>query len=133
MAYSLPALEMLGPVVGSRVIGATPDLWCVREADRIYPAIPAATRVRERQAEILAWLAASGQPDRAWVALDDMPELFSPGRAQLVLCDPREGLTSGALTQLDGHARRCGLLPVNLDGSGIHKLLDIGSDHDDAG
>lgn len=107
-------VKLLGPGVGSRVVGCTPRLWQEDHEWRVYPTAPTGAtsrKVFERQAEIDAWLAMSWQPKRPWVALDDMPYLFEPGCPRLVSCDGHAGLSGENLIQLSAHARRAGLVP----------------------
>lgn len=58
-----------------------------------------------RQMEIEKWMAALGEPDRTWVALDDDPSLFVPGCAEVVFCDPNRGLDGSKLRELSAIAR----------------------------
>lgn len=76
----------------ARVIGVTP-VFKIGDADTT--AVPGS-----RFHEIKRYLAASGDPARPWLALDDDDEFFPPGCAQLVLCDPRHGFGPGAETRL---------------------------------
>jgi len=108
-------VEMLGPVIGARVIGCTPLLTVERLLGRQGWTRAPNQRGRERQQEVLAWVKASWQPRRPWVVLDDMPDLFEPGCAQLVVCEGETGLTDENLVQLDEHARRAGLVPRMVD------------------
>lgn len=113
-AFALRELvEILGPQVGSRVVGCTPVL--PRSTLRRFV-------LAEREQEIGMWLQSSWQPLRPWVALDDLAQLFFPGSLGLVLCDPREGLSAPVMAELSGHARQAGLVPAfdtgNFDGEG---------------
>ena len=81
----------------SRVIGATPvfkrDDWAQRgEVETCH---------YERHAEVLRWLAQSGEPARRWAALDDQPELYKPRCVQLVLCNGKVGLMQRELDRVD--------------------------------
>lgn len=67
----------------SRVVAVTP-VFQVGSADTSVT--PGA-----RFHEIKRYLAASGDPGRRWIALDDDADWFPPGCAQLVLCDPKFG------------------------------------------
>jgi hypothetical protein len=97
-------VEFFADDLQHRVIGCTPDYgrmmglagdaWPQTEPERERP-------VHEREAEIRRWMHQSWQPERPWVAVDDMPELFAPGCKQLVMCDPGIGLTAEVLAQLD--------------------------------
>ena len=100
-------VEVLGPVVGQRVVGRTPEL----PRSRLRGWIAA-----EREQEIGMWLQDSWQPQRPWAALDDMAELFFKESPGLVLCDPAVGITPEVLDQLSGHARRAGLMPASTSG-----------------
>ena len=57
---------LLGPALGSRVVGVTPELKGNEYA--IY----------RRQNEIEAWLEANAKPWDDWIALDDMSSDFTP-------------------------------------------------------
>lgn len=46
-----------------------------------------------RHAECERWLAENGQQHRAWLALDDIPEIFPPSSPTLYLVNGRTGLT----------------------------------------
>jgi len=110
-------VEMLGPVIGGRVVGCTPMLARARMLawDRSIGTGEAPAHLRQR--EVLAWLASSWQPRRPWVALDDQAFLFKPGCGQLVLCKPHEGVTAATLVKLDRHARQAGLAPRRSAGT----------------
>ena len=106
-------VKLLGPGVGSRVVGCTPLLRQEVPEWRVYPKVPTGATARKsygRQAEIDAWLAMSWQPKRPWVALDDMPSLFELDCAWLVSCNGHAGLSGENLVQLSAHARRAGLV-----------------------
>ena len=101
-------VEMLGPIIGARVVGCTP--WVVQQRDdNVYPASRTTVLAHERQREVEAWLAASWDPSRAWVALDDMPNLFEADCGRLVVSTGREGISRENVQELSGHARRAGL------------------------
>lgn len=105
-------VEMLGPV-GPRVAGCTPMLAATRQMQLerwTLLAEESGFAHRERHQEVLDWLATSWQPQRAWVALDDLPRLFDPGCENLVVCDGQVGVSRENFAQLDGHARRAGLV-----------------------
>lgn len=72
------------------------DLQC-----RVVGKTPVLDGGVSREAEILAWLAASSAPAQPWVALDDMPALFSPGLRQLMAVDGATGLTKSNLALVD--------------------------------
>ena len=109
VAYSQnEMLEMLGPVIASRVVGCTP--WVRQERDdNVYPAAKTTVLTHERQVEVEAWMASSWDPERAWVALDDMPYLFEADCGRLVACAGRQGLSRENIQALDRHAAQAGL------------------------
>ena len=101
-------VEMLGPVIGSRVVGCTP--WASQERDdNVYPSAKINVLTHERQVQVQAWMASSWDPERAWVALDDMPYLFESDCARLVVCAGRQGLSRENVQALDRHAEQAGL------------------------
>lgn len=69
-----------GEDLACRIVGATPKL-----RHTIYAGC--------RQIECEAWLQTNRLSEMAWLALDDMPELFDSGTPHLYLVDPRLGLT----------------------------------------
>ena len=109
-------VELLGPVVGSRVVGCTP---CVQQGrdDNVYPAAKTTVLNSERQAQVEAWMAASWNPERAWVALDDMAYLFEVDCARLVVCPGRQGISPENVQELDRHAEEAGLTRSQSRGS----------------
>ncbi|WP_049765675.1 HAD domain-containing protein [Rhodoferax ferrireducens] len=76
----------------ARVVGVTP-VFRIGEANTSVT--PGA-----RYHEIQRYLAASCDPGRPWIALDDDPVFFPPGCAELVLCDPKFGFGPGAEVRL---------------------------------
>ena len=108
-------VEMLGPVVGSRVVGCTPCVHQERD-DNVYPAAKTTVLIPERQVQAEAWMAASWDPERAWVAVDDMAYLFEAGCGRLVVCAGRQGLSRENVQELSGHAQRAGLTPSQRTG-----------------
>lgn len=60
-----------------RVVGMTPSI----------PIPFGHTERGERQREVEAWLAANGQDEAAWVAIDDCPFLYLPGAAVVATPD----------------------------------------------
>jgi hypothetical protein len=76
----------------ARIGGVTP-IFKIGDADT--SATPGA-----RYQEIQQYLAAKGDPRRRWIALDDDPDFFPPGCANLVLCDPKNGFNVAAETAL---------------------------------
>lgn len=117
-------VELLGPVIGSRVVGCTP--WIDEERDdNVYPAAKTTVLTHERQVQAEAWMAASWNPERAWVALDDMPYLFEADCGRLVVCAGRQGLSRENARVLDQHAQRAGLTRSQRRGPvpGIHALF----------
>jgi HAD domain in Swiss Army Knife RNA repair proteins len=109
---------LLGPEVGARVIGCTPLLTVERMLGRQGWARAPNQRRWERQEEVLAWLRASWQPRRAWVALDDLPYLFEPNCARLVVCDGSTGLTDTNLVELDAQPPTWGASRLQRQPSG---------------
>jgi hypothetical protein len=93
-------IDLLGPTVGDRVVGCTP--W---SGSRESPVLI----FGQRQWEAEAWMASSWDPGRAWVALDDTPDLFEHESKHLVACDGRQGLAEQNPNQLSSHARSSGL------------------------
>jgi len=125
-------VELLGPVIGARVVGCTP--WVVQQRDdSVYPALRTTVLTHERQREVLAWLASSWDPGRAWVALDDMPYLFEADCGRLVVCEGRQGLSRENVQELTGHAERAGLTRSQRTGPvpGIGALFGIRHDAGD--
>ena len=101
-------VEMLGPVIGSRMVGCTP--WASQERDdNVYPSAKVNVLTHERQVQVEAWMASSWDPERAWVALDDMPYLFEADCGRLVVCAGRQGISRENAQELSGHAQRAGL------------------------
>ena len=101
-------VEMLGPAIGTRVVGCTPWFRQKRD-DNVYPALKTTVVTHERQRQVAAWMAASWDPGRVWVALDDMPCLFEADCRRLVLCAGQQGLSQENVQALDRHAARAGL------------------------
>ncbi|MHB1665944.1 HAD domain-containing protein [Thiomonas sp.] len=80
IGYALDEMvERLGPVLGARVVGITPEVR------------PFASGYRQREVE--AWQEASHRRTAHWLALDDDPQLFDPDCPNLLLCDGRTGFT----------------------------------------
>lgn len=101
-------VEMLGSVIGARVVGCT--AWVRQERDdNVYPAAKTTVLTHERQVQVEAWMASSWNPERAWVALDDMPYLFEADCGRLVVCAGRQGISRENVQTLDQHAQRAGL------------------------
>ena len=65
--------EFLGPLIGPRILGVTPDLELAMVA---FP----------RQTECETWLRAN-RPDSLWIAIDDRDWWFEPGCPNLLLTD----------------------------------------------
>jgi len=76
----------------ARVIGVTP-VFKLGDADTT--AVPGS-----RYHEIQRWRASNDALSRPWLALDDDPEFFPTGCAELVLCDPKMGFGPGAEKRL---------------------------------
>jgi hypothetical protein len=130
-------VQMLGPVIGARVVGCTP--WVVQQSDdNLCPTDETTLRVHERQQEVEAWLAASSDPRRAWVALDDMPHLFNTDCELLVVCAGRQGISRENVQELTAHAQRAGLTRSQRTGavpvwvSGNDAPLGVAKDADPA-
>ncbi|RJG06433.1 hypothetical protein D3870_10790 [Noviherbaspirillum cavernae] len=78
-AYSLRGLRsFFSPDIARRIIDVTPQFDMFAEEF-------------VREAEIRAWLHAAGREEEPWLAMDDMPSLFSPDCCNLVLVDPDTG------------------------------------------
>lgn len=77
--YSRAWLEV-PEALRKRIIGHTPEVRR-REHGMHMGTLPPL-----RQAEILRYLADSGDSERSWVALDDDERLFSPECPNLILC-----------------------------------------------
>jgi hypothetical protein len=76
--HSLEALQAkFSADVRDRVVGFTPVLESPGQRGEDG----------SRQTEVEAWLAANGQSDAPWVAVDDTPFLFFPGAAVVVIPD----------------------------------------------
>jgi len=69
-----------------RIIGSNPSTPRARST---YVAGAQPTR----HVECERWLAENGQQHRAWLALDDIPEIFPPSSPTLYLVNGRTGLT----------------------------------------
>jgi len=95
-----PMSELLSFFAGDiqrRIVGATPIAARCDWASVDGELLP----IRfEREAEILAWLRDHGAIGRPWAALDDQPWRFRPFCRQLILCDPKTGLTERELRLL---------------------------------
>lgn len=80
-----------------RILGATPiaarSEWAALEGELLPVRF-------EREAEILAWMRTHGLAARPWAALDDQPWRFRPFCKQLIICDPKTGLTGRELDLL---------------------------------
>lgn len=78
-----------------RVIGATPAYGQLKfEPDPQWDHC-------KREFEALSWMKSNASPDRSWVCLDDMAQIFSPNCQHLVLCDPAVGLTKRELRSVE--------------------------------
>ncbi len=118
---------MLGPVIGGRVVGCTP--WASQERDdNVYPTAKLNVLTHERQVQVEAWMASSWNPERDWVALDDMPYLFEADCGRLVVCAGQQGLSSENLQELSRHAQRAGLTVRHRRGAapGSDALYEVG-------
>ena len=126
-------VEMLARVIGARVVGCTP--WAARQRDdNVYSALRTTVLTHERQPEVQAWLAASWDPERAWVALDDMPYLFDADCGRVVVCAGRQGISRENVQELTGHAERAGLTRSPRTGPvpGMDALFGVVKDADRA-
>jgi hypothetical protein len=85
-----------------RIAGVTPVYEKVIGQQWVCSNEDVATTQYRRQVEIERWIADSGATVETWVALDDEPSLFAPRCPNLVVCDPRVGLTERHLAMLDG-------------------------------
>jgi hypothetical protein len=80
-ANSLDTLRSLfSPDIRKRIIDVT-------------PVFNVAELLHVREAEIAAWLRATGREGEPWVALDDTAVLFSPGCGNLILVDTDIGFS----------------------------------------
>ena len=79
-----------------RVVGVTP-------CEPVRRDLPAPQHVRER--ECRSWLELHG-PDRPWVAIDDVPWLFTPGCPHLLLTDHRAGFSLANASHLHAVLQR---------------------------
>lgn len=64
----------------ARIIGHTPEIRRREHGMSVAELLPL------RHAEVLRYLAESGQPDRPWIALDDDARLFPTDCPNLILC-----------------------------------------------
>jgi hypothetical protein len=80
-------------------------------AHRVFDVIPdlPATRHGSRQREIEQWLRLN-QFTGPYTALDDSPDLFDPGWEQLLLTDPREGLSDRDIQNLSARVAKAASL-----------------------
>ena len=101
-------VRLLGPTIGNRVVGCTPWADQVRD-DNVYPSAKLNEFTHERQVQVEAWMSASWDSGRGWVALDDMSYLFKADCSQLVVCAGRQDLSSENIHELDRHATQAGL------------------------
>lgn len=76
------------PDLYARLVGCTP------RGDRASP------ERFLREWEVREWLRLSTQPWRHWVALDDQAWLFRPFLPNLVVCNPKVGVTDRELRAL---------------------------------
>lgn len=70
-----------------RIVGSTPKLRHTKDAG-------------SRQIECEAWLKANGLSEMAWLALDDMPELFEANTQNLYQVDARCGLVAADIARI---------------------------------
>lgn len=85
--HSLDQMRAFFPTaLRSRIIGVTP-VFRIGDADT--SAVPGA-----RFHEICKYLTETGNQHRRWLAIDDDPEYFPPGCANLLLCDGRIGFSA---------------------------------------
>lgn len=83
--------------IAARIIDVTPIF-----ADDDVPPETLYTRWEE----IKRWLAEHDRESEDWIALDDMPELFDPDCANLVLVDPDLGFNAGTERELRKRLRK---------------------------
>ena len=91
----LKILDRFSADIQARIVGRTPSrLQAVRSL------VPAEVLIYKREAEIFEWRRTQGRLLDPWIAVDDMPSLFSDGCANLMLIDPATGITEGGLAAL---------------------------------
>lgn len=76
------------PDIAAQIIGTTPET----DQDAYIP--------DRREQEILSWLAATGNQDAQWIALDDAAWQFSQNRNRVVACAWYVGLDERMVTKL---------------------------------
>lgn len=76
-----------------RIIGSNPTTPRARST---YVAGPQPTRHNE----CVRWLDENGQQHRAWLAIDDIPEIFPPASPTLYLVDGKAGLTEADVEKI---------------------------------
>ena len=78
-------------------------------ADRFIDATPLLRHdadEQSRERDCLAWLAANKRDGEPWLALDDMPGLFSRGVPNLYHVNPKRGLMPYDVERISAHIRR---------------------------
>lgn len=80
--------------IALRIVGVTPD-WRTLQDEKSF-----GTYVR--QAEIEAWLRQNRSAWSQWVAVDDQPHLYKPFLKNLLLTDPKVGLSEETCAALHG-------------------------------
>jgi len=78
-----------------RIVGATPVYG------QLEPPPDAQWLACKREFEAVSWMNSNASPDRGWICLDDMPQIFSVGCKHLVLCDSAVGLTRRELRDIE--------------------------------
>lgn len=61
---------------------------------------------RSREKDCRAWLTANGQEGESWLAIDDMPSLFTRGAAHFYHVNPRRGLMDYDMERISAVIRR---------------------------
>ncbi|MGZ3238697.1 MAG: HAD domain-containing protein [Burkholderiaceae bacterium] len=81
------------PEIRKQIIGMTPAFRDHRELVDVIGDYP-------RQVEIEAWRRAAGRLADGWVAIDDCAHWFQPSLQNLVVCDPKTGMTDTTAIEL---------------------------------
>ena len=91
----LEIVDRFSADIQTRIVGRTPSRLQI-----VSSLVPAEVLIYKREAEIFEWRCTQGRLSDPWVAVDDMPSLFSDGCANLMLIDPATGITEGDLAAL---------------------------------
>lgn len=81
-------IQRVGPVLGSCVVGSTDSVDTLDKSQ-----YPEKLQAFPRHLECVAWLRTNGILTNRWIALDDRPYGFYPFCSNLLVCDPKTGLT----------------------------------------